>query len=116
MSLTLFLSVAFVVNANATNPIQIENAKQGTSDWQLSNYAQNHEIEGYANLTSVNRGGTIKFFVNTIDSNFTIEIFRTGWYGGMGGRRMTSAVQLSGTAQPPCSNDTTTGLIECNWI
>src|SRR5262249_49418963 len=87
-----------------------------TSDWQLSNYASNHEIEGYANLTSVNRGGQIKFFVNTIDNNFTIEFFRTGWYGGAGGRRNTSAPQPARTAQPPCSNDMTTGLIECNWI
>src|SRR5579862_7860534 len=82
----------FVANAYGQNPIQLENAKTGASDWRLSSYASNHQIEGYANLTSVKRGGQIQFFVNTIDNNFTIEFFRTGWYGGAGARRMTSAV------------------------
>ena len=112
----LVCPLLFVANARGQNPIQLENAKNGASDWRLSSYASNHQIEGYANLTSVKRGGQIQFFVNTIDNNFTIEFFRTGWYGGAGARRMTSAVQVPGTAQPPCSNDTKTGLIECNWI
>jgi PKD repeat protein len=112
----VFLSAIFVSNARAANPIQVENANPGTTDWQITNYALNHEIEGYASLTSVNRGGQIQLFVNTADRNFTIEIFRTGWYGGMGGRRITSPVQLSGTAQPSCpTTDQATGLIECNW-
>ena len=103
------------IEAHASNPIQVENAKAGTTAWQLSNYASNHEIEGYASLTSVNRGGQIKFFVNTIDPNYTIEIFRTGWYGGAGARRMTSAVQVPGVAQPTPTQDSVTGLIECAW-
>jgi hypothetical protein len=112
----LLLSPIFVSTARASNPIQLENAKPGTTDWQITNSALNHEIEGYASLTSVNRGGQIQFFVNTADRNFTIEIFRTGWYGGMGGRRITSAVQLAGTAQPSCpTTDQATGLIECSW-
>src|SRR6476659_3762149 len=114
----LLLSPIFASTARASNPIQLENVKPGTSDWQISstNYASNHEIEGYASLTSVNRGGQIQFFVNTAYRNFAIEIFRTGWYGGMGGRRITSAVQLAGTAQPTCpTTDQSTGLIECNW-
>ncbi len=111
----LLLSPFLIPEVHAQNPIQVENAKPGTSDWQLTNGASNHEIEGYASLTSVNRGGQIKFFVNTVDPTYTIEVFRTGWYGGLGGRRMTSAVQLTGIAQPPPSNDSVTGLIECNW-
>ena len=111
----LFVSPLFVRAAAAQNPVQIENAKPGTTDWQLANYASNHQIEGYANLTSVHRGSQIEFFVNTIDPNFTIEIFRTGWYGGTGGRRITSPVQVAGTAQPAPYNDSVTGLIECNW-
>jgi hypothetical protein len=70
----LFVSPVFVTSAAAQNPVQIEDAKPGTTDWQLVNYASNHKIEGYVNLTSVNRGGQIEFFVNTIDPNFTIEI------------------------------------------
>jgi hypothetical protein len=65
-------------NLHAGNTTQVENAKPGATDWQLTNPATNHEIEGYASLTSVNRGGQISFFVNTADPTFTLEIFRMG--------------------------------------
>ena len=45
------------------NPTIIENKKIGTTEWQLTNPAIQREIEGYASLTSVNRGEEIKFFV-----------------------------------------------------
>jgi uncharacterized membrane protein len=105
-----------VAPACAGTVIQTENAKPGTTDWQITNPATNREIEGYASLTSVPRGGQISFFVNTTDPVFQIEIFRMGWYGGLGGRRMTQPVQLAGTRQVIPQPDPTTGLVECNWI
>ena len=75
-------------SAVAANPTARENQKPGTADWELENPATKREIEGYASLTSVNVGGEIKLFVNTKEPNYTIEIFRTGWYDGLGGRRM----------------------------
>ncbi|MEK0189106.1 hypothetical protein WMG39_30300, partial [Microcoleus anatoxicus PTRS2] len=72
----------------ATNSTILENQKPGTTDWELTNPAIKREIEGYASLTSVNRGESIKLFVNTNDPNYTIDIFRMGWYNGLGGRRM----------------------------
>lgn len=56
--------------AAASNPIVIENAKPGTSNWIPSNQAQNREIEGYADLTSVSPGQTIRFYVNTASPTF----------------------------------------------
>jgi hypothetical protein len=97
------------------NPIIIENQKIGTTAWQLTNPATKREIEGYASLTSVNRGDTIKLFVNTKEPNYTIEIFRMGWYGGAGGRQMAAAIEKVGVKQPPPIIDKVTGLIECNW-
>lgn len=97
------------------NPIIIENQKIGTTAWQLTNPATKREIEGYASLTSVNRGDTIKLFVNTKEPNYTIEIFRMGWYGGAGGRQMAAAIERVGVKQPPPIIDKVTGLIECNW-
>ncbi len=99
----------------SANPVQIENTRPGTTAWQLSTSANNHEIEGYANLTSVNRGGQISFFVNTPDPTYTIEIFRLGWYGGLGGRRETPPVTLPGIAQPGPAPDPVTGMVECQW-
>ncbi len=65
--------------------------------------------------TSVNRGNQISFFVNTTDPSYTIEIFRMGWYGGLGGRRMTTAVTRTGIQQVVPAPDPVTGLVDCNW-
>ena len=106
------LAAAF---GSAQNPIQIENAKAGTSGWQLSNPATNREIEGYASLTSVNIGGNINFSVSTSNSSFNIEIFRTGWYGGIGARRLMTVSNVAGVRRSTPSPDAVTGLIDCNW-
>lgn len=47
------------------NPIVAENARPGTSGWQLDQPADVREIEGYASATSVNRGDMIELYVNT---------------------------------------------------
>ena len=82
----------------------------------LTNPATAREIEGYASLTSVNRGGQIQFFVNTGESSYRLEIFRLGWYGGAGGRRLTSAVTRTGRRQVTPAPDPVTGLVDCNWV
>jgi hypothetical protein len=98
------------------NPIQIENSNPGTTAWRLTNPASNHEIVGYASLTSVNSGGQISFFVNTTDASYKLTIFRLGWYGGLGGRQMTTPVDLAGTVQNVPSPDPTYGLLDLAWI
>jgi len=70
-------------SAIATNLTSLENQKLGTTDWELTNPAIKREIEGYASLTSVNRGDEIQLFINTSEPNYTIDIFRMGWYNGL---------------------------------
>jgi PKD repeat protein len=111
LALCLITSAA----ARAVNPVAQENARAGTSAWQLSNPATNREIEGYASLTSVNRGGQITLFVNTAEAAYTIEVYRMGWYGGAGARLALGPIQRTGTAQPTPTPDPVTGLIECRW-
>lgn len=110
------LRIDFPHAASAANHIQIENAKPGTADWRLTSPGfASGAIEGYASLTSVNRGGRIQFFVNTLDPSYTLEIFRIGYYQGLGARRMTAPVTLAGIRQPTPTPDPVTGLIECRW-
>ena len=101
--------------AQSANPIQIENQNPGSTGWLLNNVANNNEIEGYASLTSVNAGGQVSFFVNTIDPQYTLTIYRLGYYGGLGGRQMTQPVTLTGIAQPIPTPDPTYGTVECQW-
>src|SRR4051794_13534260 len=95
----LTLLFAAVSYAHAANPIQTENAKAGTTAWRLTNPATAREIEGYASLTSVNRGGTITLFVNTAAVSYTIEVYRMGWYGGAGARLLLGPVTRTGAKQ-----------------
>lgn len=101
-------------DARGLNATWWENTKQGTNEWEIWNPAFNREIEGYASLTSVNRGGSISFYVHTTEPTYRFEIFRLGWYGGLGGRRMTAAVTRTGIRQAmPVANSL--GMIECRW-
>jgi N,N-dimethylformamidase beta subunit-like, C-terminal/PKD domain/HYDIN/CFA65/VesB-like, Ig-like domain/Cep192 domain 4/Abnormal spindle-like microcephaly-assoc'd, ASPM-SPD-2-Hydin len=117
---TLFLSSSAL---RAQNPIQIENAKPGTTSWEATNLADaqppsyTNVIEGYTSLTSVDRGGQITFFVNvaTPGDSFTMNIYRMGWYGGKGARLVMSIGPLTGVQQTMPTPDPATGLIECNW-
>lgn len=117
------------------NPIVLENRQQGTTSWKFTvdHKAQNHEIEGYANLTSVNKGGQISFMVSLSSSaQYTMDIYRMGWYPqgtnpdgsscapSCGGRLMMHVGPLDGSQQANCptvttQNDFDFGLTECQW-
>ena len=109
------LRFGWAASGQSANPIQVENARPGNSDWIITNPAGAREIEGYASDVSVNRGDDITFYVSTVDPSFTLQVFRIGWYGGLGGRSETQPVVLAGSLQPTPTPDPTTGIIECNW-
>jgi hypothetical protein len=101
---------------NHHNPIVAENLRPGTGDWQLTCPATAREIEGYASATSVNRGDVIDLYVNTASPTFVLEVFRMGWYGGLGARRVVGATVVAGTAQVMPTTDPETGLTDCAWV
>src|SRR4051812_36335911 len=93
----------------------LENQKPGTADWDITRPAQAREIEGYASKTSVNGGDPIDLFVSTEASRYQIDVFRAGWYGGAGARRVAGPIARDGIAQPMPAPDPATGLVECAW-
>ena len=114
-ALTLAAAVEVHAQPFPDTVITLENQKPGTTNWLLTSPALNREIEGYASLTSVNRGGQINLLVNTTNLNYILEVFRIGWYGGTGARELLGPVTNAGYIQPPPARDQTTGLTECNW-
>jgi WD40 repeat protein len=105
--------------ASAANPIVAENCLAGNpaSEWDISG-AGDTSIQGFATDISVNRGGAVSFKINTNATAYTLNIYRLGYYGGMGARKVAT-VQPSASlpqTQPACLTDATTGLIDCgNW-
>jgi len=122
------LGQASVSNSKRRNLIQLENAKPGTRDWQLTNTRQKPGkinnildngrcpwIEGYCSANSVHAGETLQIMVSTNPvSAFKLEIFRTGYYSGDGGRLMRTYDNLEGVAQPEPSVGENY-VHECNW-
>jgi hypothetical protein len=101
------------------NPIVCENSKTGNpaSEWDVAN-GGDASIVGFATDISVNHGDAVHFKINTPSIAYNIEIYRMGYYGGLGARRLATispSVTLP-QPQPDCLSDSTTGLIDCaNW-
>ena len=91
-----------------------ENRRPGTDAWRLRNVAARHEIEGYAQ-TSVRAGERLAFDVRSDTPDYTIEIFRLGWYAGRGGRRLAGPMTLRNGAPHPVPQAGAAGLIACGW-
>ena len=71
-----------------TNPIVCENAKPGNpaSEWDVSG-AGDPTIQGFATDISVDQGQTVHFKVNTDANDYRLDIYRMGYYGGLGRAR-----------------------------
>lgn len=63
---------------------------------------------------SVNAGQSIQFKVDTSASNYTIAIYRSGWYGGNGARKIATVTPSAFRQnQPACRTDLATELYDC---
>jgi hypothetical protein len=122
-TLLALLGLCGQAHAQCSNPnaIVAENCLTGNppSEWDLgAGNAGDLTIQGFATDISVNQGGTVFFKINTPASAYTINIYRIGYYGGMGARKVatiTPSARLP-QSQPACNTDSTTGLIDCgNW-
>lgn len=97
-----------------------ENRLLGNSmnEWWIldADQAHAHEIEGFAYPQAVNVGENVKLFINTEYPTYDLRIYRLGYYGGTGARRVFESLGRVGIAQPPCNSSGTTGVVDCgNW-
>ena len=122
------LAFAAQSRSSTSDLIRQENAKPGTRDWLLTKTrnvpgminkhltnGRCREIEGYCSANSVRAGETLKIMVSANPvSDFKLEIFRTGYYGGSGARLMKTFESLKAGTQP----DPAVGenyVRECQW-
>ncbi len=117
---TAAAAVTVTVNGqdNAFNKISLENARPGNpqSEWGINGNGD-PSIEGFATDMSVNVGGTVKFKINTAASDYRLDIYRFGYYGGLGARKVaTVQPSVTGQRQPAPLTDPATGLVDAgNW-
>lgn len=101
----------------AANPIVAENSCPGTTSWRLDHpTGPDLAIEGFTAPVSVNRGESVKMYISTTAPTYTFQIYRIGWYPGLGGHLVYSSPVLHGINQPPPTIDPTTHMVSCsNW-
>ena len=115
-------------DAQQSDLIVEENRKPGTQEWLLKNprVTSPHKlwhmfgmrcpwIEGYCSHATAQVGDEIQFFISTEPvADYTVDIYRMGYYGGDGGRLMKSIGPLKGITQPtPEPGDKL--IIQCDW-
>ena len=102
------------------NAIVCENSKPGApqSQWDIADPAGDPSIQGFATDISVDQGQTVHFKIDTASTAYHLDIYRMGYYGGDGARKVATVTPSASLPQnqPPCLNDAATGLVDCgNW-
>jgi hypothetical protein len=110
-------------SAASSNRIRRENRRAGSTGWlvpadghKVADDAHN-QVKGFATAASVEPGRTIGFKVTANPpTTITIDVYRLGYYGGTGARRVRRVAGVRAIAQPPCVDDGSVGLRSCaNW-
>jgi Domain of unknown function (DUF4347)/Domain of unknown function (DUF4082) len=102
----------------AQNAIVLENQKTGTTNWQIggTNLANNNEIAGYGDASSINKGQALNLKVSLAQAGkYNLDVYRLGYYGGAGGRLISSVAGLNGVTQAAPTIDPNTRLVEAKW-
>jgi hypothetical protein len=115
--------------AAGANPIVSENLRPGnpSEDWDVPDIGDGTykmgdlKLQGFATDISVNVGEFVSFKIRiqAPPIPYHIDIYRLGWYGGLGARRVDTIrpdPSAFAQVQPACLIDSQTGLIDCgNW-
>ena len=102
------------------NRIVAENCKPGnpSTEWDV-NGSGDLKIQGFATDISVNVGETISFKIESSSPAYRIDIYRLGYYGGMGARQVASirpSVAAAADRSPHACADDAVRLYDCgNW-
>jgi hypothetical protein len=92
-----------------------ENSRPGSTGWAHVGTSYQGQLEGFADRVSATHGDRVTLYVNTAEPGAHVEIYRMGWYGGDGGRLVSTTPRFKGQRQP--APETTAGVntVECHW-
>ncbi|HEY9293965.1 MAG TPA: N,N-dimethylformamidase beta subunit family domain-containing protein, partial [Microlunatus sp.] len=86
-SIPPIVSPTKAIASTGTNSIQAENALKGSDPDEWGSWNRD-TIQGYTTKFSYLPGETVDFKVKTDSPDWRIRVYRMGWYGGDGARRM----------------------------
>jgi methionine-rich copper-binding protein CopC len=100
-----------------TNPVACENTLPGSpeSEWGITG-AGSSTIQGFATQMSVDQGQAVGFKIDTPATSYRLDIYRMGYYAGLGARKVATVNPTVLASQPNCITNVSTGLVDCgNW-
>jgi hypothetical protein len=77
---------------------------------------QSPPIEGYLDKVSGVQGEELTLYVNTVAPTFRAYVYRIGYYGGYGGRRVAISPELKGIQQAAPHFVRGINMVECDWV
>jgi hypothetical protein len=89
-----------------------ENQRPGTLKWIV---LASTMMYGYCDHVSATHGDTVTLFVDAPQPTFQVELYRVGYYQGLGGRHIWSSAELTGQVQATPAPTAGTNMIECDW-
>jgi hypothetical protein len=95
--------------------VKDENAKPGTTAWNVTNGGKPGDVEGYASAVSAQRGDSVTLYVSTTAPTFHVEAWRMGWYQGAGGRLIWHSPEMPGTKQAAATLTPGINMTEARW-
>ena len=94
-----------VVGGTTPNAIVLENELPGTpmSVWQVAPGQDSTELQGFTTQIGTNVGGTVQFKIDNLtgSANYSISIYRLGYYGGDGARLEATINHTGGSSRSP---------------
>ncbi len=104
----------FTASAQTSNLIQIENQRTGTDRWRLTKLASDRltEVSAFTRTSSVRAGDTLEVCVLVPEqATVSAEVFRIGYYNGLGGRLMKTIAGTAVAPSPSLEPNPTTGEV-----
>jgi hypothetical protein len=96
--------------------IAAENALPGDPSWDIQIAGGDENFAAYSRPTSLTAGQSVSVQVNVSQPTpITWAVYRLGWYGGTGARKLTEGGPVTVQPQPDPSIDPATGRVECHW-
>jgi NHL repeat len=98
------------------SPIAAENALPGEPGLRSGRQSFAHEIEAYADRVSARAGESVGVHAS-VDAAHVVSwaLYRVGWYGGAGARRVSSGAPVRVSPQPACPPRPGDALVQCTW-
>ena len=105
--------------AEPANEIVAENCLTGDppTEWDINGYGD-PSIQGFGHDISVAQGETIDFKILTDSDDYRLDIYRMGYYGGMGARRVVTIEPSAALpqSQPDCLTEEVTVLDQAGTL